>query len=462
MTELLVILYVLVTIGLLLAGYHVAFCLSGSALLFALIGSQTGHFDLSLTIDYPNRIFGIMQNDTLIAIPLFIFMGMMLEKSRMAEKLLETMGLLFGSFRGGIGISIFIVGAFLAASTGIVGATVVTMGLISLPAMLRYKYNPSLAGGIVAASGTLGQIIPPSIILIILGDQISTAYQEALRVQGDWSGANVSIGELFFGAFIPGLLLVFFYILYIVLISRIRPDFAPAIPEIERNKLNKSDLQKQVLSSMLPPLFLIFAVLGSILFGFATATEAASVGCIGVMILAIWKKQFSISILRKVVQQVARVNSMVFLILVGANLFSLVFRGLGGDIMVEDLLLGLPGGKWAAFLSVMLLIFVLGFFLDFFEITFVVVPIVGPVLLASGMNPVWLGVMIAINLQTSFLTPPFGFALFYLRGVAPPELKTIQLYRGVVPFIGIQLFVLLLLAFIPELVTALPSFLFSQ
>ncbi|MCB1174363.1 MAG: TRAP transporter large permease subunit [Leptospiraceae bacterium] len=461
MADVILVCFVLVTIALLMSGYPVAFTLSGAALLFAGIGALTGNFDFDLTIDYPNRLFGIMSRDTLIAIPLFVFMGVVLEKTRLAEDLLETMALLFGPLRGGLGISVFIVGALLAASTGIVGATVVTMGLISMPAMLKHRYQPSLASGIITASGTLGQIIPPSIILIILGDQIGSAYQEALRKQGNWSGANVSVGELFLGALLPGLLLVVAYIIYIALLAWMRPESAPAVNAEERARLDSHALARRVVASLLPPVILIVAVLGSILLGWATATEAASVGAIGALGLAYLKKSLHWDILRHSVQETARVNSMVFLILIGANLFALVFRGLGGDASVEHILSNLPGGTGMAFTLVMLMIFILGFFLDFFEITFVVVPIVGPILLAAGMNPVWLGVMIALNLQTSFLTPPFGFALFYLRGVAPASIPTLEIYKGVVPFIGIQLLLLLILALFPQLATALPELVYG-
>lgn len=461
MTEVYVILFILTTIALLLSGYPVAFSLAGSSLLFVALGTLTGHFDPDITLAYTSRIFGIMSRDTLIAIPLFVFMGVTLEKSRLAEDLLNTMAQLFGGVRGGLGVSILLVGALLAASTGIVGATVVTMGLISLPTMLRIRYQPELATGLVTASGTLGQIIPPSIILIILGDQISTAYQEALRNLGDWSGASVSVGELFFGALIPGLLLVFFYIIFLIVYAYFRPDVAPALSFEERSKVSRTDLLKRTVLVLIPPLLLIIGVLGSIMLGIATATEAASVGCVGALLLALLKKQISREILRDIVRHTARINSMVFMILIGASLFSLVFWGFSGDELVKSFLLDLPGGKWSAFLVVMLIMFVLGFFLDFFEITFVVVPIVGPILLMMDMNPIWLGVMIALNLQTSFLTPPFGFALFYLRGVAPKSVTTMQIYRGVIPFIAIQLLLIFLLALFPDLITWLPGYIYG-
>lgn len=456
-----------VTVGVLLSGYPVAFSLAGVSLCFALLGAVFGVFDLSLFGAFPGRIYGIMTNDTLIAIPLFVFMGVLLERSKIAEELLEIMGLIFGGLRGGLGISICIVGALLAASTGIVGATVVTMGLISLPAMLKYNYRPSFATGIVSASGTLGQIIPPSIILIILGDQISSAYQQARLKLGDFSGGSVSVGDLFVGALIPGLLLVTLYIVYIAVAAAIKPDLAPAIPVEERLKYDRRELARRALGALIPPVLLILGVLGSIIAGAATATEAASVGCMGALLLSRLRSRLGGTVLRDAVVDTMKINCMVFLILIGASLFSLVFRGFEGDLLVEAFLENLPGGKWAAFLVVMLVMFVLGFFLDFFEITFVVVPIVGPVLLAlddgsGAMSPVWLGVVIALNLQTSFLTPPFGFALFYLRGVCPDEIKTLEIYRGAIPFIGIQLLMLLILVFVPELVTWLPEFVYGE
>lgn len=445
------------TVAILLLGYPVAFSLAGTALLFALFGFTTDVFSLSFLGAFPERIFGIMGNQTLIAIPLFIFMGVMLERSKISEELLDTMGMLFGKVRGGLGISVCIVGALLAASTGIVGATVVTMGLISLPAMLKYKYSPSLAAGIVTASGTLGQIIPPSIILIILGDVISSAHQQAQLAMGNFSPTSVSVGDLFVGAIIPGLVLVSLYIIYIAIVAALKPDVAPAIPPERLKEMAIGGIWVKVLKVMVPPLILIIGVLGSILTGVATPTEAASVGCIGGMILTALKGQFNRKMLKEVMVTTTHVNCMVFIILLGASMFSLVFRGFEGDEVIHELLTSLPGGVTGAFLAVMLLMFVMGFFLDFFEITFVVVPIVGPILLQMGLDPIWLGVMIALNLQTSFLTPPFGFALFYLRGVAPPEVTTIQIYRGVIPFIGLQMIMLIVLWFFPQLATWLPG-----
>ncbi len=446
-----------VAVFILLMGYPVAFSLSGTAILFALFGVQMDVFDLSFFGAYPERIFGIMRNQTLIAIPLFIFMGVMLERSKISEELLETMGMLFGKIRGGLGISVCIVGALLAASTGIVGATVVTMGLISLPSMLRFNYSNSLASGIVTASGTLGQIIPPSIILIILGDVISSAHQQAQLEMGNFSPTSVSVGDLFVGALLPGLVLVGLYIFYIAIIAFLKPDAAPALPDEVLKSVTGYKLWIKVGKVLIPPLLLIMGVLGSILAGLATPTEAASVGCVGGIVLTAFKGQLNLKILREVMITTTHVNCMVFVILLGASMFSLVFRGFEGDVVVHNMLTSLPGGVASAFLVVMLIMFIMGFFLDFFEITFVVVPIVGPILLMMGLDPIWLGVMIAINLQTSFLTPPFGFALFYLRGVAPDSVSTMDIYKGVVPFIFLQLLMLIILWFWPSLATWLPG-----
>jgi len=441
----------------LLAGFPVAFTLAGTALIFAMIGTATGTFDAAFLEAIPNRLYGIMTNETLIAVPLFVFMGVMLERSKVAEQLLDTMALLFGGLRGGLGISVMIVGMLLAASTGIVGATVVTMGLLSLPTMMKRGYDPRVATGAICASGTLGQIIPPSIVLVLLGDVISSAYQQAQLDSGVYSPDTVSVGDLFVGALIPGLMLVGLYILYLVLVAIIKPDATPPIPEEERNAINRRELQVRTLKVLFPPLFLIIAVLGSIMGGLATPTEAASVGASGAILLAIIQRQFNLAILKEVMESTTKVSSMVFLILIGASVFSLVFRGFGGDDVVRELLTDMPGGVFGAVATVMLVMFLLGFILDFIEITFVVVPIVGPILLAMGLDPVWLGIMIALNLQTSFLTPPFGFSLFYLRGVAPPTIKTTDIYLGVAPFILIQVITLGLLALWPQLATWLPE-----
>ena len=444
----------------LLSGYPVAFSLGGTALAFALIGHFTGTFDDAFLSALPNRLYGIMTNVTLIAVPLFVFMGVMLERSKVAERLLDTMAGLFGPLRGGLGISVTVVGMLLAASTGIVGATVVTMGLLSLPTMLKRGYDPSVASGTICASGTLGQIIPPSIVLVLLGDVLASAYQQAQLDMGLFSPETVSVGDLFAGALIPGLILVGLYIIYLVGLALWRPEQVPAMPPEER-RISGRTLGFEVVRALVPPLLLIILVLGSIIVGAATPTEAASVGAIGAVILAISQRQFGLAMLREVMRTTTEVSSMVFLILVGASLFSLVFRGFGGDDLVRQLLSGLPGGVFGAMLVVMLVMFLLGFILDFIEITFVVVPIVAPTLLTLGLDPIWLGVMIAINLQTSFLTPPFGFALFYLRGVAPAEVRTVDIYRGVMPFIAIQLLALALLALWPGLTTWLPNLIYG-
>jgi|TARA_B110001454_G_scaffold219177_1_gene250709 tripartite ATP-independent transporter DctM subunit len=451
------VLFVLVCLVLML-GFPVAFSLAGTSLIVAGFGYLAGSFDGAFLSALPNRIFGILSNQILIAVPLFVFMGIMLEKSRIAERLLHNMALLFGPLRGGLGISVIIVGMLMAASTGIIGATVVTMGLISLPAMLKNGYSPSLAAGNVCATGTLGQIIPPSTALIILGDVLSSAYQQAQLSMGIFSPDTVSVADLFVGALIPGLLLVVFYMLYMGFTAWLKPQAAPAV--IDRPQLDRK-FALQLLAGLLPPLALILAVLGSILTGIATPTEAAAVGAMGASILAVAYGQLSFTRLKEVMDGTLKVTSMIFMIFIGAAVFSLVFRGFGGDEQVQALFEAMPGGKIGAMLVVMLVIFLLGFILDFIEITFVVVPIVAPILLAMGIDPVWLGIMIAINLQTSFLTPPFGFALFYLRGVAPKELPTSAIYRGVAPFIAIQVGMLILLSFIPELATWLPTKLYG-
>jgi tripartite ATP-independent transporter DctM subunit len=445
----------------LMAGYPVAFSLAGTALAFALLGQLAGSFDPAFLAALPNRLYGIMTNITLIAVPLFVFMGVMLERSRVADDLLETMAALFGRVRGGLGYSVTLVGMLLAASTGIVGATVVTMGLLSLPTMLRRGYDPRIATGTICASGTLGQIIPPSIVLVLLGDVLSSAYQQAQLDMGIYSPDTVSVGDLFTGALLPGLLLVGMYLGYLALTAAFRPQLMPPMTGDDAAATTGMELAQRVIHVLLPPLLLIVAVLGSILAGIATPTEAASVGAVGAILLAVVRRRFSLAMLVEVMRSTTRVTCMVFLILVGAAVFSLVFRGFGGDEVVAGLLQNLPGGTLGAMLAVMLLMFLLGFVLDFIEITFVVVPIVGPILLAMGLDPVWLGIMIAINLQTSFLTPPFGFALFYLRGVAPAEVSTGQIYRGVMPFIALQLAMLLILSLVPGLATWLPGIIYD-
>ncbi len=504
----------------LLTGFPVAFTLAGVALAFGLLGMALGVFDFGFMAALPQRIYGNMTNDVLIAVPLFVFMGTMLERSRVAEELLENMGRLFGRLRGGLGFSVSIVGALLAASTGIVGATVVTMGLLALPTMLRRGYDPALASGSIAAAGTLGQIIPPSIVLVLLGDTLANSYQKAQLEQGIFSPETLSVGDLFAGALIPGLMLVGFYILYQVVRAALDPKSSPAMPVDDT--IPTSELYLRTLRALVPPIALIVAVMGSILGGIATPTEAAALGAVGSVLLAgeraggmkravriaalclitlllltsvmdlrtarseisgadsagIWLayllcagvafglaaslfRLWQNGVLSEVTQSTARITSMVFVILIGAALFSLVFRGLGGDDTVHEFLTSMPGGTFGAVLTVMLIMFVLGFFLDFIEIIFVVVPIVAPILLMMDVNPVWLGVMMAVNLQTSFLTPPFGFALFYLRGVAPESVTTMQIYKGAVPFVMLQILALAVIASFPGLATWLPRVLFG-
>lgn len=431
-----------------------ALTLAGVSLLFAGIGEIAGVFDPAFISLIPNRIYGILVNQNLFAVPLFVFMGSMLEKSRIAEDLLKNMEVVFRGLPGGLGISVILVGMLLAASTGIVGATVVTMGILSLPSMLRAGYQPALACGTLCATGTLGQIIPPSICLVLLGEVISNAYQQSQLNAGVFAPDFVSIGDLFAGAIIPGLLLVIAYGLYVFMVAMVKPELAPGA---ETDGAEESDLLTALLKGLFPPIFLMVAVLGSILMGIATPTEAASVGALGAMALAASRGVLNLSVVHKVAIETTRITSMVYLILVGATIFSSIFRGFGGEELIEELFAIMPGGVVGATLVVMLVIFLLGFILDFIEITFMVVPLVGPVLLGMGLDPVWLGVMIAINLQTSFLTPPFGFSLFYLRSVAPAEVATGDIYRGVIPFVILQLLLLILLAFQPGLATWLPS-----
>lgn len=442
----------------LLLGYPVAFSLAGTALIFSVIGELTGTFDSAFLEALPNRLYGIIGNQILIAVPLFVFMGVMLERSKIADDLLITMSRLFGKKRGGLGISVVLVGMLLAASTGIVGATVVTMGLLSLPTMLKQGYDPKISTGLICASGTLGQIIPPSIVLVLLGDVLSNAYQQAQLEMGVFSPETISVGDLFIGALIPGLILVSLYILYIITVAIFNKDAMPATDysNTENATALDSPLLNDVIKSLMPPLLLIVSVLGSIIAGLATPTEAAAIGAVGAMLLAATKGMLKLDTLQQVVRSTTRISCMVFMILIGAALFSLVFRGFEGDELIQSLLGDLEGGKYHALFIVMLVMFLLGFVLDFIEITFVIVPIVGPILLAMGIDPVWLGILIAINLQTSFLTPPFGFALFYLRGVAPAEIRTTQIYQGVMPFIVIQLITMAMIAYWPMLATWLP------
>ena len=442
-------------IFILMLGYPVAFTLSGVSIIFAIFCSLTSNFDLSILYALPSRIFGIITNETLIAIPMFIFMGIMLEKSKIAENLLESMSSLFSNIKGGLGISVIIVGALLAASTGIVGATVVTMGLLSLPTMLKQKYDVKIATGTILASGTLGQIIPPSIILILLGDVMSSSYQEAQNMLGIFSQESISVGDLFAGAIFPGLILVGLYILYIVYNAHFRIDLIPDY------KLKKDFTAKEIILSLYSPLFLILIVLGVIIFGIATPTEASSFGAIGSTILALINKRLSLVVLKEVVIQASKITSMIFILLIGATIFSLVFRGLEGDIFINNALSSLPGDIYFKLSVVMFAIFLLGFILDFIEITYVVIPVVAPILLSMGIDPVWLGILIAINLKTSFLTPPFGFAIFYLKSVIPKDIDTVDIYKGVIPFIAIQIITIILIIIVPEITTWLPNKIFG-
>ncbi len=533
---LMVVLMFLTAIGLLLLGYPVAFTLAGTALLFAFLGSLLGVFDIAILTAFPQRIFSIMSSEVLVAVPLFVFMGVMLERSKVAEELLDNMGRAFGALPGGLAFSVTVVGALLAASTGIVGATVVTMGLLSLPTMIRRGYDIPFSCGSICASGTLGQIIPPSIVLVLLGDQLSTAYQNAQFKLGNFAPDTVSVNDLFAGALLPGLLLVGMYLLYQLYFALTRPHKAPPVPRDELGIEDRRAFLKTLLRTLFAPLILIIAVLGSILAGLASPTEAAAVGAVGAIMLAGYKADparakwilaagaaffalfvitlfFDLRMQRDVIpaadkaaiavalalsavvvigiivamkrtweardengtpvlasvgRTTVQISSMVFIILVGASMFSLVFRGFEGDVYIENFLHNLPGGTIAALALVMLVMFIMGFFLDFLEIIFIVVPIVAPILLmmeiAPGetMSPVWLGVMMAINLQTSFLTPPFGFALFYLRGVAPKQVRTIDIYKGVVPFVAIQVLALVILWFWPGIATWLPSVLYEK
>jgi tripartite ATP-independent transporter DctM subunit len=426
---------------LLMAGFPVTFTLMGTAMVFGLIGFGWGFFNL-----LPLRIWGVVNNVTLLAVPLFVFMGVMLERSGLAEELLDTMGILFGRLRGGLAISVVVVGALLGASTGIVGATVVTMGLLAVPTMLRRGYQKELATGTVSASGTLGQIIPPSIVLVLIGDIV-----------------GVSVGELFIGAVLPGLLLVGLFIIYIVIMAIFRPETAPTIPKRELDAITSKQLIAQVGKALFPPLFLMVAVLGSIFAGIASPTEAAAVGAVGATFLTIVNKKFKMSILQEVMLTTVRLTCMVFIILCGAAAFGLVFRGLDGDSLVREFL-GSIADKYSHHMVlaiVMGLIFFIGFFLDFIEITFIHVPVLAPIMIDFGYDPIWFCVLLAVNLQTSFLTPPFGFSLFYLKAVTPPEVTTGHIYRGIIPFVLFQLIGLAIVVFFPKLATWLPDIVFG-
>jgi tripartite ATP-independent transporter DctM subunit len=461
LAEALAILMVAAVVVALMAGYPVALTLAGVSLIFAIAGDALGIMNLAILGALPQRIFGVMTNEVLLAIPLFIFMGVMLERSRIAEDLLETMGRLFGTLRGGLGISVVIVGTLLAAAKGVVGATTVTMGLIMLPAMLRFGYDPRLAAGTVAATATLAQIFPPATVLVLLGDQLGNAYQAAQLSKGIFSPRSLTVSDLFAGALLPGFALVGLYLLFLVVVAMVWPKASPALPPDPKAPRGFA-LVRRLAEVLVAPLVLIAAVLGSILGGVATPTEAASIGAVGAILLAARKAPLA-TLLKPVCEKTAQIVSMIFLILIGATMFSLVFRALGGDDMVHRALSDLPGGATGAVLAVMLAMFLLGFVMDAFEIIFVVVPIVTPTLLMMpGVDPVWLGIMMAVNLQTSYMHPPLGPTLFFLRGVAPPQITTRHIYVGIIPFVLIQLFALVMLWFVPTLATAVPNALYGH
>ena len=454
--EILAIVMFLTTLGLLLFGFPVAFTLAGSALLFGFLGDALEIFNFRMIGFFPQRIFGTMINEPLVAVPLFIFMGIMLEKTKIAAGLLQSIGELFGSTKGGLGIGVVIVGMLLAASTGIVGATVVTMGMLSLPSMIKAGYDQKIATGTICAAGTLGQIIPPSIVLVLLATILQGANEEAALLKGDLAPDPVTAIDLFAGALLPGLMLVVMFIIFIYFYARIFPNSCPPI----QTEKTRSEIYKEAFKSIFPPLILIVLVLGSILMGIATPTESASVGAIGAAIIAFTKGELTFQNLKEVSLNTVKLSSFVFVILIGASMFSLVFRGFNGDAMIEHFLGSLPGGLFTALLIVMVAIFILGFFLDYIEIIFVIVPLVGPILIANGADPLWLGILISLNLQTSFLTPPFGFSLFFLRGVAPKEIQTRNIYRGVMPYIGIQVLAIIIVAIFPSIATWLPNLMF--
>jgi len=461
LAETLAVLMVVAVIVTLMAGYPVALTLGGVSLIFAVLGHMVGAMNFAILGALPDRIFGVMTNEVLLAIPLFIFMGVMLERSRVAEELLETMGRLFGSLRGGLGISVIIVGTLLAAAKGVVGATTVTMGLIALPAMLRFGYDPRLAAGTVAATATLAQIFPPATVLVLLGDQLGNAYQAAQLSKGVFAPRSVNVSDLFAGALLPAFALVVLYLIYVIAVAVLWPKMAPAIPP-DPNAPRGLALMRRLIAVLVAPVALILAVLGSILGGIATPTEAASIGAVGALLLALRKAGLN-GLIGPVVEKTAQITAMIFLILIGATMFSLVFRALGGDVMINAALTNLPGGANGAVLIVMLAMFLLGFVMDAFEIIFVVVPIVGPALLAMpGVDPIWLGIMMAMNLQTSYMHPPLGPTLFFLRAVAPPEVTTRHIYVGIIPFVLVQIVALVVLWFAPGLATGLPHALYGR
>ena len=454
--EILAIVMFVTTLGLLLFGFPVAFTLAGTALLFGFLGDALEIFNFRMLGFFPQRIFGTMINEPLVAVPLFIFMGIMLEKTKIAAGLLHSIGELFGTTKGGLGIGVVIVGMLLAASTGIVGATVVTMGMLSLPSMMKAGYDQKIATGTICAAGTLGQIIPPSIVLVLLATILQGANEEAAMLVGNLAPDPVTAIDLFAGAILPGLMLVVLFIIFIFIYARINPL---SWPPVETTK-SRTEIYIEAAKSVVPPITLIVLVLGSILFGIATPTESASVGAVGAAIIALLKGELNFKNIKETALGTVKLSSFVFVILIGASMFSLVFRGFGGDEMIEHFLGTLPGGLYAALILVMIVIFLLGFFLDYIEIIFVIVPLVGPILIANGADPLWLGILISLNLQTSFLTPPFGFSLFFLRGVAPSSIKTRNMYRGVIPFIGIQVLAILIVGFYPEIATWLPNKMF--
>ena len=454
--EILAIIMFLTTLGLLLFGFPVAFTLAGTALLFGFLGEFLEIFNFRMLGFFPQRIFGTMINEPLVAVPLFIFMGIMLEKTKIAAGLLQSIGELFGATKGGLGIGVVIVGMLLAASTGIVGATVVTMGMLSLPSMMKAGYDQKIATGTICAAGTLGQIIPPSIVLVLLATILQGANEEAAMLVGNLAPDPVTAIDLFAGAILPGLMLVVLFIIFIFFYARINPLSCPPV-ETTRSR---GEIYIEAAKSVIPPITLIVLVLGAILFGIATPTESASVGAVGAAMIALLKGELNFKNLKETAIGTVKLSSFVFVILIGASMFSLVFRAFGGDEMIEHFLGNLPGGLYAALILVMVVIFLLGFFLDYIEIIFVIVPLVGPILIANGADPLWLGILISLNLQTSFLTPPFGFSLFFLRGVAPDNIQTRNMYKGVIPFIGIQILAILIVGFYPEIATWLPDKMF--
>ena len=447
--EIFAILFIVFTFLVLLSGIPVAFVLSSSALLFSLIGFFIGLFDYSFLLAIPNRIFGIMTNQNLLAVPLFIFMGLVLQKTKIAEELLIAMNSLYKNTNGGFAISVVIVGGLMGASTGIVGATVVTLGLLSLPIMVKNNYPKDLACGVICASGTLGQIIPPSLVLILLADVLSSAYQQAQLNAGIFTPETITISDLFAGAIIPGLLLPIMFILYIKFLK---------IKNVDSN-LNIKKNNIKFISSFFPPILLIFVVLGSIILGIATPSEASSLGAVGSLLIAFNKSKLSFKIIEEISKETIKLTSMVFLILIGATFFSLVFRGLEGEELIHSLLSHGPENKYISLLITLGIMFFLGFILDFIEIIFIIIPLFGPVLFSFGFDPIWIGILIAMVLQTSFLTPPFGFSLFYLRGVAPKEIHTMDIYKGVLPFILIQIVAIGLVFLFPEIALILPDLL---